>query len=56
MLAVIGAGIQLILLLLQKWFKFSDEQKQKAKEILNEVPHAKDVSSITLTLDRINRL
>lgn len=56
MWAVIGTALQLILLLLQRWFKFSDEKKEKAKEILKEIPNAKDPSSITRAFDRINRL
>lgn len=56
MLALIGAGMQLLLLLLQRWFMFSDDQKTKAKEILKDVPNAKDPTSITLAFDRIHRL
>ncbi len=56
MWAVIGAGLQLILLLLQRWFQFTDEKKERAKEILKEIPDAKDPSSITLAFDRIHRL
>ena len=56
MWAVIGAGLQLILLLVSKWFTMNDEKKAKAKELLKEVPNAKDPSSITRTLDAINRL
>lgn len=56
LLAIIGLGLQITFLLIQKWFSWSDEQKQKAKEILNEVKDAKDASSVTLIFDRIHRL
>jgi hypothetical protein len=56
MIAVIGAAIQLIFLIVKKWFEMNDERKAEAKEILKEVPSAKDVSSITRIFDRINSL
>ena len=56
MIAVIGAAFQIVFMLLKEWFKWNDEQKAKAKEILKEVPSAKDVASITRIFDRINRL
>ena len=56
MWAVIGSVFQLLLLLLKRWFAFSDKQKEKAKEILKEVPNAKDPVSITRAFDRINRM
>ena len=55
-LAAIGTLLQIIFLLLQKWFQWTDEQKQKANDILKEVPGAKDASTITSLFDRINRL
>lgn len=56
MLAVIGAGLQIVLILLGEWFKHTDENKQKMKEILKEVPNAKTPSDITKLFDRINRV
>jgi len=56
MLEIIGNALKLIMMLLGKWFEYTDEQKAKAKEILKEVPNAKDPSSITAMFDRINRL
>lgn len=56
MLAVIGAAIQIALLLLTHWFKAKDEEKEKMKEILKEVPSAKTPADITRLFDRINRL
>jgi hypothetical protein len=56
MLEIIGNALKLIMMLLGKWFEFSAEKKAKAKEILKEVPNAKDPSSITAMFDRINRL
>lgn len=55
MLAVIGAGIQIALLLLNEWFKYKDEKRQKVREILKEVPSAKTPSDITRIFDAINR-
>lgn len=56
MIAAIAAGLQIALLLLSHWFKASDEKKEAMKEILKEVPSAKDIGSITHVFDRINRL
>jgi hypothetical protein len=56
MLAVIGAALQLLLLVLGKLFSMDAEKKAKAKEILSGVKGAKDVASITRTFDAINRL
>ena len=56
MLTLIGSAIQLVVLILGKWFEFDKEQKSKAKEILKEVPSAKDARSIVAMFDRINRL
>lgn len=55
-LTAIGTLLQIIFLILQKWFEFNDEQKKKAQEILKEIPSAKDPASITRAFDRINRL
>jgi len=55
-LAAIGTLLQIILLVLQQWSKWTDEQKQKAKDLLKEVPNAKDPVSITHLLDRINNM
>ena len=56
MLEIIGAVLKIAQLLLGKWFELSNEKKQVAKEILQEVPSAKDASHITSVFDRINRL
>jgi len=56
MLEIIGAVLKMLQLLLGKWFEFTDEKKQEAKEILKEVPNAKTPESITAVFDRINRL
>ena len=56
MIAIIAAGLQLLLLLVSQWFKFTDEKKQKAKEILKDVPNAKTASDFTAIFDRINRI
>ena len=56
MIALIGQVLSLLLILLGRWFKMTDEKKQRAKEILKEVPNANDVSYITRMLDDINRL
>jgi len=55
-LEIIGNALKLVLMLLGKWFEFDAEKKAKAKEILKEVPNAKDPSSITAMFDAINRL
>jgi hypothetical protein len=55
-LAAIGTLLQILFLLLQKWFQWTDEQKQKANDILKDAPNAKDPSSITAIFDRINRI
>ena len=49
-------ALQISFLLLTKWFEFKDEEKQKVKEILKEVPNAKTVSDINLMFSRINRV
>jgi uncharacterized membrane protein YvbJ len=56
MWVAIGAGLQLILLIVQKMFNLSDEKKETAKAILQEAPNAKDAQSIIHLLDRVNRL
>ncbi len=56
MWAVIGAGIQILLLLLTHWFKAKDEKKEKMKEILKESKNAKTASDVTSMLDRISSL
>ena len=56
MSAAIVAGIQLVLLLLTKWFAYKDERKEEVRTLIKELPNAKDVESITRTLDAINRL
>jgi prolipoprotein diacylglyceryltransferase len=56
MIALIGQVLSLLLILLGRWFKMTDEKKQKAKEIMKEVSNAKDPSTITAMFDAINRL
>jgi len=56
MLEIIGAVLKILQMLLGKWFELSSEKKEKAKEILKEVPSAKTPASITRLFDRINRL
>jgi hypothetical protein len=56
MLAVIGAGIQIALILLSEYFKARSEKKKKIEEILKEVGGAKSASEITRVFSRINRL
>lgn len=56
MLEIIGAALKIIQMLLGKWFEFSSEKKEKAKEILKEIPDAKNAHDITFIFDRINRL
>lgn len=56
MIAIVAAGIQLVFLLVSEWFKWNNEKKAKAKEILKEIPNAKTASDITTLFDRINRL
>lgn len=56
MWAVIGAGIQILLLLLTHWFKAKDEKKEKMKEILKGAKDAKTASDVTSMLDRISSL
>ena len=56
MLEIIGAALKILQMLLGKWFEFNDEQKAKVKEVLKEVPNAKDASSIVTMFDTINRM
>jgi len=56
MLEIIGAVLKILQMLLGQWFDFTDSQKQQVKEILKEVPDAKDVASVTRLFDRINRI
>jgi len=56
MLEIIGAGLKILQMLLGEWFKFTDEQKVKTKEILKDVETAKTPADITLIFDRINRV
>lgn len=56
MLEIIGAVLKILQMLLGKWFEFSSEKKQEAKEILSEVKDAKDTKSIVRIFDRVNRL
>jgi hypothetical protein len=56
MWAGIAGFIQLLLIVAKWWFGLDDAKKVKAKEIMKGVPDAKDPSSITRTLDAINRL
>ena len=55
-LAAIGAVLQIILLFLKKWSEWDDQKKAQAKEILKEVPNAKNPASVTRVFDAINRL
>jgi hypothetical protein len=57
MWAGIAAIFQLLLLFFSQWFKAKDEKKEEIKKILKEdVPNAKDASSIIRMFDRINRV
>lgn len=56
MLEIIGAVLKILSMLLGRWFQFTDEKKEEAREILKEVPDAKDVKTITHLFDRINRI
>lgn len=56
MLEIIGAVLKILQMLLGKWFEFNDEKKAETKEILKEIPNAKDASSVIRVFDRINRL
>lgn len=56
MLEIIGAVLKILQMLLGRWFEFTDEKKQRTKEILSEVPKASSASDITKLFDDINRL
>ena len=56
MISLIGQVLNLVIMLLGKWFELSSEKKEKAKELLKEIPNVSSVSDITATFDRINRL
>jgi hypothetical protein len=56
LIAVIGAALQLIIMLVQKWFQLTDEKKATVQSILKDVPNATDASHITAMFDRIARL
>lgn len=56
MLEIIGAVLRILQMLLGKWFEYTDDQKQKAKEILKDVETAKSPEHLTVLFDRINRL
>ena len=55
-LAAIGTLLQIILLVIQQWFKWSDEKKAKVQLLLKEVPNAKTESDYTQLFDSINNL
>lgn len=56
MLEIIGAVFKILSMLLVRWFQFTDEKKEEAREILKQVKDSNDPSSITKILDSINRL
>ena len=56
MWAGIVAALQIVMMVLKWWFGLNDEKKAKAKELLKEVPNAKDPSSITRLFDSSNRM
>lgn len=56
MIPLIGAVIQIALILLKVWADSDKEKKAKISEILKEVPSAKTPESVTRIFDRINRL
>jgi hypothetical protein len=55
-LAAIGTLLQIILFVIQQWFKWSDEKKAKVQLLLKEVPNAKTESDYTQLFDSINNL
>lgn len=55
-LAAIGTLLQLILLIVQQWFKMNDEKKAKVQLLLKDVKDVKDISGITAMFDAINRM
>lgn len=54
--AAITAFLQLLLIVSKWWFGLDDAKKAKAKELLKEVPNAKDPASITRLFDSVNRM
>ena len=57
MWAIIGSILELLVMLLGKWFEVDKEKKEQIKEILKEkVPNAKDVNSIVAMFNSINRI
>jgi len=55
-LAAIAILLQIILLVLQRWFSWSDEQKAKVGLLIKDVDNANDVEHITAMWDAINRV
>ena len=55
MWAGIVAALQIVMMVLKWWFGLDEAKKQKAKELLKEIPNANDPSSITRLFDDINR-
>ena len=59
LIAVIGAGLQLALLLIVKWFKYGDEKKAERKELYEQGKKAladRDVSKLNAVLSCVSRL
>ena len=59
LIAVIGASLQLALLLFTKWFQLRDEKKEERKVLREEAIQAikdGDASRITIIFDAINRM
>jgi hypothetical protein len=59
MLSAISAALQLILLIVSKWFEKDAEKKKKKEELGKELKDAiksKDTSRINATIGRINRM
>lgn len=57
MWAGIGAFLQILLLVAKWWFGLDDQKKEKAKELLKEVPDAtKTRSSVTRMFTSIDLL
>ena len=55
-LAAIGTLLQIIMMVLQQWFKMSDEKKAKVQLLMKGVPDAKTPSDITAMFDAISRM
>jgi hypothetical protein len=56
LISVIGAGLQLALLLLTNWFKYSDKKAEERKELKDEgikAIRAGDASRITAVFARL---